>query len=665
MLTLASFQAGPPIKWRKLKRRLEGEKTWVSQLRKLKDPWFDSRGRGVKVAILDSGICLSHDDFKQRQEDEKLFFKDFTVPKGKADDQAVDTLGHGTHCAGIIAGGFAQAEAEHSGHAYDRFEGMAPEVSLYIGRVINQEKVGYIDWLVEGIKWAVENEVDIISLSVCTQRNSRKLYQVIHDTLAKGICILAAAGNEGGLAQNGIGYPSRYGAVITVAAHDEFGRPSGFSSSGGEIDFLAPGSNIWSTFLNGRYASLSGTSMAVPFVVGLAALIIANHRANHKYKQKTPIFNNEDLKEHLLRMAAHPGFHDQWSGYGPLLPFQVVNGKDFSQNYPDLSPDLFPTRIHSRPGESKQEADDRADYFQLEDPNFWKSLLFRPSGRDWADKDPRVVQDHIISQARSICFIVEEDKLQREGKFYVLKTESLTDLLQGANTLNPYALPLGPHQRFRQHPAVHGFTGFLVGDDLIMTCRHGFIPDFQNEANPPKDWKKYKVIFGYRFEKAETEPKLRFLAKDVFDIIEMLEVGKQTDREDWAILRINDCVPRPYQPLALPTVQPTPLPAQTPVYLLGHPFGMPLQMASDARVFGMTDQNSYFTDLDAFAGNSGSPVFDANTFELIGIFARGLTKPFKKDQGETHLIANIKEGPGEGEQVQLIQAPLIALQEYL
>lgn len=272
---------------------------WAEQLLRLPEVWRRSRGQGVRIAVLDTGIDPTHPDLAGAIEQ----VRDFT-------GEGIDDLnGHGTHCAGIIA-------ARQNGVG---FIGTAPEASLLIAKVLRNSGGGTLQAVAEAVGWATAERVDVISMSLGGETDSPALYEAVHAALARGVIIICAAGNAGALFSNSIGYPGRYGSVITVAAHDQHGQPSGFSSRGAEIDFMAPGHEIWSTYRQGGYAKLSGTSMATPFVAGLAALILAKHRQPGQHS--SPIRNCEDMRRHLLRMAAHPGHHDTARGHGPLLPF--------------------------------------------------------------------------------------------------------------------------------------------------------------------------------------------------------------------------------------------------------------------------------------------------------------------------------------------------------
>lgn len=278
---------------------------WAGSILGIPNVWTQTMGEGIKVAVLDTGIDLDHPDLA----DSIAATKDFTG------DGVEDVNGHGTHCAGIIG-----ARLNNVG-----FVGVAPRTELLVAKVLGNDGSGAFSWIADGVLWAVEQGADIISMSLGGPVSSHRLYQAVHVALAKGVMVICAAGNEGSLFQNSIGYPGRYGGVITVASHDENGNRSGFSSRGGEIDVMGPGSNIWSTYVNGGYAELSGTSMATPFVAGLSALILAKHRAGGT--NNTPVDNTEDLKNHLLWMAAHPGYHSNEEGYGPLQPFQYFGSR--------------------------------------------------------------------------------------------------------------------------------------------------------------------------------------------------------------------------------------------------------------------------------------------------------------------------------------------------
>lgn len=273
---------------------------WAGAILDIPSIWQQTQGAGVKVAILDTGIDTDHPDLASAIVDTK----DFTG------DGIEDVNGHGTHCAGVVG-------ARLNGVG---FVGVAPQSQLLIAKVLGNDGTGASEWVTDGIYWAVEQGANILSMSLGASVSSPEIYKAIQYALYHGVFVICAAGNEGSLTTNSIGYPGRYGGVITVAAHDQNGNPSGFSSRGGEVDLMAPGSDIWSTYKDGSYQSLSGTSMATPFVAGLAALIAAKHHASDS--NNTPLLNNEDMKNHLLSMAAHPGYHDNQSGYGPLQPFK-------------------------------------------------------------------------------------------------------------------------------------------------------------------------------------------------------------------------------------------------------------------------------------------------------------------------------------------------------
>jgi len=265
---------------------------WSHKLLSIPSIWRKSAGQGIKVAILDTGIDTDHQDLK----DAICETEDFTG------DGIEDKGGHGTHCAGIVG-----ARLNNVG-----FVGIAPKCDLAIGKVLGDNGSGTYDQIADGVDWAVSVGSQIISMSLGGPGSSDRLFKSIHNALAKGVVIVCAAGNEGSIFSNTIGYPGRYGGVITIASHDANGNRSGFSSRGGEIDFMAPGQQIYSTYLDNKYASLSGTSMATPFVAGVCALVMGSKR----------IKNCEDMRNELLKMSAHPGCHDNVSGYGPLNPFK-------------------------------------------------------------------------------------------------------------------------------------------------------------------------------------------------------------------------------------------------------------------------------------------------------------------------------------------------------
>lgn len=174
----------------------------------------------------------------------------------------MDGNGHGTFCAGIVAGNTI---------------GLAPNCSLFIGKVVNDKGVGTIDALVKGIDWAISNRCRVISLSVGTESCNPSLLSAIARAQEQNIHVICAAANIRGSTRVNIAFPARFGHVICVGSSDDNGNAPSYSSTGREIDFLAYGENIASSMAG--YAGLtirSGTSMAVPSVAGLIAVLMSH-----------------------------------------------------------------------------------------------------------------------------------------------------------------------------------------------------------------------------------------------------------------------------------------------------------------------------------------------------------------------------------------------------
>lgn len=226
---------------------------WGLELLNIPHYWEKSKGKGVKVAVLDSGVA-EHSNLKGAV----VETKNFTTTT----DGGIDSNGHGTHCIGIIA-----ANTEGQGML-----GVAPACNIYSAKVINNKGGDSINALVRAIHWAIEKEVHIISISmICSYGDEKNIKEAIQLAVEHGIFVVAAVGNEGKFV-DAVHFPAKYEEVIAVGAIDEQLNITAYSSQGEGIDLVAPGDNILSTHLDGHFAWVSGTSTAVPFVVGQIAL---------------------------------------------------------------------------------------------------------------------------------------------------------------------------------------------------------------------------------------------------------------------------------------------------------------------------------------------------------------------------------------------------------
>ena len=136
--------------------------------------------------------------------------------------------------------------------------------------------MGFLSDVIEGLEWSAQNGMRAANMSLGSSSDNTSFREAIAAAYAAGIVLVAAAGNSSGGA---VSYPARYSEVIAVSASDSADQFAGFSSQGPEVDLIAPGVNIFSTYKGKDYANLSGTSMAAPHVTGAAALKIFQNPA--------------------------------------------------------------------------------------------------------------------------------------------------------------------------------------------------------------------------------------------------------------------------------------------------------------------------------------------------------------------------------------------------
>ncbi|MCS1350197.1 S8 family peptidase [Mechercharimyces sp. CAU 1602] len=216
--------------------------------------WEYTSGRGIKVAVIDTGIAADHPAIQENYRGGVNVLSPVFSP--------YDYNGHGTHVAGIIAG-----RAQDKG-----IIGVAPRAHLYAVKAFNRKGSANLSDLLTAINWCIENEMQVVNMSFGMDNMSESLRHAIQTAHAQGIIMVAAAGNRGLPAK--VDFPASYPETIAVTATGQEGAIASFSNMGDEVDLAAPGDKIPSAWLNGGMKEMSGTSMAVPHVVGTAALLL-------------------------------------------------------------------------------------------------------------------------------------------------------------------------------------------------------------------------------------------------------------------------------------------------------------------------------------------------------------------------------------------------------
>lgn len=263
----------------------------------------DTYGSDTVIAVIDTGCDVNHPDLR----DSIIGGRNFS---GGNPRNILDQNGHGTHVAGTIA-------ASLNGHGV---AGVAPKAKLLILKVMDDKGTTTYQNLVKAIRYATrwrgpnKEKVDVISMSLGGQKDYASLHRSIKNAVKEDILVVCAAGNSGdGNARTPERlYPGYYDEVVQVGAVDFDAKMAEFTNTNDEIDLVAPGVGVRSTYLDGKYAKLSGTSMATPHVTGAAALLIDQHR------QEDIELTEDELFDALTEHTKDLGYTREVEGNGMI-----------------------------------------------------------------------------------------------------------------------------------------------------------------------------------------------------------------------------------------------------------------------------------------------------------------------------------------------------------
>lgn len=304
--------------------------------------WGTATGKGVVVAIIDTGVDIDHPALTHALSDDLCYNAvDQTYGLSEVDDD----YGHGTHVAGLVA-----ATATEDSNVY----GVAPEAKLMIIKANEKDEkdedgeAGTQDFtvaaLVRGINYAVEKGADIINLSLGSSYTYGSFdleEEAIDAAVAAGVTVICAAGNS---KESHAAYPAAYDNTIAVSAVGTgFSFASWYSNYGPEIDVAAPGSYIYSTTYDGGYGLNTGTSMACPIVAGIAALILEDH-SNYTADQVCTALQSTAMEAGTLGV-------DDYYGYGIVNAYSAVLGTDGLHQVSYYNENTFLATTYVAPGD--------------------------------------------------------------------------------------------------------------------------------------------------------------------------------------------------------------------------------------------------------------------------------------------------------------------------
>ncbi|MGC0374446.1 type VII secretion-associated serine protease mycosin [Streptomyces sp. SAI-229] len=294
---------------------------WSLQRVQLDELWSQSKGKGVRVAVIDTGVDVRNPQLKDAVDVRSG--RNF-LPKGLKDEDGdpiergdehgtTDTVGHGTKVAGIIAA----RPTDKTG-----FVGLAPGATVIPIQQNDAEGHGDTESLAKAIRYAVQAKADVINISQDTSNAVEPdpdLKAAVDEALAQEIVVVASAGNDGLGGNVKKTYPASYEGVLAVAASDRNNERASFSQSGDFVDVAAPGVDMISTVPRGGHCSDNGTSFSAPYVAGVAALIKAKH----------PTWTGRQVVAQIEQTAERTiAGHDRLVGWGVVDPVRALTEDD-------------------------------------------------------------------------------------------------------------------------------------------------------------------------------------------------------------------------------------------------------------------------------------------------------------------------------------------------
>lgn len=233
--------------------------------------WGGSTGEGIRVALVDSGVEADHPALRGAIESEILIEYD-PEAEGQAriitNGEPQDFTGHGTACAGII-------------------HRIAPEARLYSVRVLGRDLTAKAMQFAAGVRWAIENDMQVVNLSLSTSR--AQYYGLFHkltdEAYFRNVMIISAVNNYPIPS-----YPSLYSSVISVAAHDSNDPFTFYYNPSPPVEFGAPGIDIEVPWVNKSTCVTTGNSFASPHMAGIVALILSKHPRLTPFQVKTILY---------------------------------------------------------------------------------------------------------------------------------------------------------------------------------------------------------------------------------------------------------------------------------------------------------------------------------------------------------------------------------------